>query len=211
MEIEKYYDNLAQVYQQAFAGDPWFEVIKCADLQDVKRCVGGFSTLPVGTTCEMCGNCLIKPAYEIPELIEKFTQISKTRSTAWYFEGNQNGITLAALAWKAYVKIIAEEKYKDNTEMQEWIINMFGDKEIIWLDEVFADRSKKPKGNLSNFRSMCFGFVDQLKVPIIAFRTINERMVSAAKRDFDDQCVMYKRYEEVPDRRDFIVINFQDL
>lgn len=208
-EIRNFYEEVVPVYQKAFAGEPWFEVSKCADESSVQRCAGGFSSLSIGVTCEMCGNCPIKPAYERERLVNKFELIAKTRPTAWYMEIDDRGkgATLFALAWIEVPCKIAEERYPDVPEMASWMIEELGNVPIMWLDEVFADRLKKPKGNLQNFSDMCSGLAQQLQVDRIAYRTIASQMIAAPVRDFGKQVSVYKRNIDVPDRRDFVVIN----
>src|SRR3989338_7566912 len=157
-QAEFLYPEIVPVYQRAFAGEPWFEVSKCADESEIQKCIGGFSKLKTGETCELCGNCPIKEAYEKEELIEKFKNIAETRPTAWYLEGNEQGITLATLAWVKTPLEIAKERYPENPKMDEWMSENLGEQEIIWLDETFADKSKKPFGNMKNFREMSRGF-----------------------------------------------------
>lgn len=204
------YPEITAVYQTAFAGEPWFEVSKCADNEEIKRCVGGFSALTVGQTCEICGNCPIRNAYEQDELVSRFESIARTRPTAWYLERNEQGLTLAAIAWIKTPLEIVQEKYSDNPKMAEWMRSILGQREIIWLDEVFADKSKKASGNLSNFGRMCRGFSNVLDNRTLAFRTINDRMVTATKRDFSYASRIFGRTVEVPDRRDFVIIKIQN-
>lgn len=206
-EIRNFYEEVVPVYQKAFAGEPWFEVSKCADNSSMQRCTGGFSSLSIGATCEMCGNCPIRSAYEKAELVDKFDLIAKTRPTAWYMEESEVGATLFALAWIETPCKIAEERYSDVPEMASWMVERLGTAPIMWLDEVFADRTKKPKGNLSNFSDMCRGLAQQLKVNRIAYRTIATQMVVAPMRGFGEIVDVYKRSVDVPDRRDFVVIN----
>lgn len=201
------YPEIIPVYQTAFAGEPWFEVSKCADDAEIKRCVGEFSALTVGQTCEMCGNCPIRSAYEKDELIERFESLAATRPTAWYLEGNELGITLAAVAWKKTPAGIAKERYLDNQEMSDWMISKLGNDNIVWLDEIFADKSKKPSGNLTNFRNMCVEFLSEFGESKLAFRTINTRLEAAALRDFESSAQLFQRETDVPDRRDFVTIN----
>lgn len=200
------YPEITPVYQAAFAGEPWFEVTKCADDAEVKRCIGGFSALAVSEICEMCGNCQTRSAYETEELISRFEYIAKTRPTAWYLEGGEQGITLAAVAWVKTPLEIAKERYPDNQRMENWITTTLGSDKVIWLDEVFADKSKKSSGNLSNFGTMCKGFAKNLNNSTIAFRTITDQMLAAAKRDFPFTAEVFKKEIEVPDRRDFVSI-----
>lgn len=208
-EIKEFYDDVVPVYQTAFAGDPWFEVTKCADEASVKKCVGGFSNLSIGATCEICGNCITRFAYEREELVDKFESIAKTRPTVWYMEKDISGVTLLALAWSEIPCRIVRERYSDVPEMASWMAEKLGNAPIIWLDEVFANRTKKPQGNLQNFREMCTGLTKQLQLDTVAYRTIASQMIAAPARDFGEYATIYKRDSEVPDRRDFVVIDFK--
>lgn len=207
-EVKEMYGGIVPAYQNAFAGEPWFEVSKCEDKADVKRCVGGFSSMPIGSTCEECGNCLIRTAYEKEELIEDFERYAKKFPLAWYLERNgKNGeISLASVVWVASPGDIAKEKYPDASYMEQWMKGAIGWGPVMWLDDIFADKSQKPSGNLSNFSRMCSGLAVEFDVWKLAFRTINPRLVTAAKRDFPSTQV-YTRNQMVPDRRDFVVLD----
>lgn len=85
--------------------------------------------------------------------------------------------------------------------MQDWLIEKFGDEPIIWLDEVFADKSVRPSGNLSNFSYMCKGFMSALRNSELAYRTISPAMIRVAEKDFN-----VNPENNVPDRRALIVI-----
>jgi hypothetical protein len=206
-EIRNFYEEVVPVYQSAFAGEPWFEVSKCVDSSTIQRCAGGFSPLPIGAVCELCGSCPSRPAYEKDELIGKFELIARTRPTAWYMEKGNLGATLFALAWIKEPFSIAKERYPDVPEMKSWMVDKLGTTPLMWLDEVFADKTKKPKGNLRNFSDMCRGLARRLQMDTIAYRTITPQMVAAPVRDFGEQVTVYKRQLEVPDRRDFVVID----
>lgn len=203
-EIKPFYTEIVPAYQAAFADEPWHEVSKCEDRQ--ARCVGGLSALAIGTTCDLCGNCTKRPAYEADELVARFEAVASSFPVVWYVEQNERGLTLAAVAWKVTPQVIASKKYQDAPYMQEWLSQTLGPNELIWLDEVFANKLLKDSGNLQNFGSMCAGLVQRLNSQTLAFRTINSAMTRAAKRDFDDKVVVFERYASVPDRRDFVTI-----
>jgi hypothetical protein len=203
-EVRPLYGEIVPAYQAAFSGEPWYEVSKCAD--QLKRCVGGLSSLAIGTTCELCGNRLTQPAYEAGELTERFDTLANSRPTAWYTEINSDGLTLAAIAWKATPSVIAEEKYPDVPVMERWLEANPGDNEIIWLDEVFANKNLKPQGNLQNFGKFVTGLAGMLEAQTVAYRTKEPRMLTAAKRDFKQVATIFNRKTDVPDRRDFIII-----
>ena len=203
-EVAPLMEEIVPAYQSAFAGDPWYEVSKCADVR--RRCIGGLSSLAVGQLCNVCDKRPERPAYETEELIGRFESIAIDRPVDWYVENFNERIAVAAIAWSATADKIAQEKYADVPEMREWLFELLGDEEFAWLDDIFANSEVRPKGNLRNFGSMCSGFMDRLGVDMLAYRTINPRMVAAAKRDFADRAIIFERERDVPDRRDFILI-----
>lgn len=206
-DFKRFYEKVTPVYQVAFAGEPWFEVSKCEDQNDVKRCVGGISSRRAGERCEKCGNCLSKPAYESEELAGRFDRVVNSRRAAWYMEENGRGAALVAFAWRAEPAIVLGEKYSDVSEMGEWMRQRFGDEPVMWLDEVFADRLNTPNGNLYNFGRMCRELAGRLNAGKIAYRTIATPMIKAAEKAFPSEAEIYTRNREVPDRRDFVIIN----
>lgn len=202
--VKPLYDEIVPAYQSAFAGEPWFEVSKCVDTR--LRCIGGLSSVAVGSACDMCGARLKLPAYEPGELIDRFEQLASSRPTAWYAEQTDEGVSLAAVSWKAKPSLIAEEKYRNTPAMADWIEQTLGVEEVGWLDEVFANKALRVSGNLRNFGAMCNGFMERLGTDTIAFRTINERMIAASNRDFGEQAAVFERAMDVPDRREFVVL-----
>ncbi len=204
-EVRSYYDQIVPTYQVAFAGEPWFEVSKCPDR--LARCVGGLSSVAIGSTCLVCGESPSRPAYEQPELIDRFEQLAENRPIAWYIEEADGDVLLAALAWQADADAIAAEKYPDVPAMVEWLPTTLGKEPVVWLDEVFANRLKRPTGNLTNFAKICQGLSERLTNWQLAYRTISPQMVAAPRRDFGEQAQLFARNEDVPDRRDFVTIN----
>lgn len=202
--IKPLYGEIAPVYQSAFAGEPWFEVSKCVDTR--LRCMDGLSSVALGSTCAVCGDCPTLAAYEYDELINRFDQLASSRPTVWYTEQEQAGLALAALSWKATPRLIAKEKYSDAPMMTDWIERAIGTDEVCWLDEVFANKVLRTSGNLRNFGAMCNGFMERLKTDTLAFRTKNERMTAASVRDFGERAQVIKKLDEDPGRRDFVVI-----
>lgn len=223
-EVKPLYYEIVPAYQAAFAGEPWYEVSKCAD--QLQRCIGGLSSLAIGTTCELCGNCPNRPAYETDELVERFEALAASRPTAWYTEQNGDGLTLAAVAWRATPSVIAKEKYADVPEMKDWLSDYFStplkraaqkvgirtrEPQIMWLDEVFANKQIKPKGNLRNFGKFVIGLAEMLEAELVAYRTIEPRMTTVPKRDFGVDATVLQRNDDVPDRRDFVTINTMEF
>lgn len=205
------YGEIVPVYQWAFEGPPWNEVSKCVDSQ--KRCPRGFSSNQIGEDCGTCGLQLTSPAYESDELTKRFDSIAETFPTAWYIEHNdREKIALAALAWRATPKVIAEERYANAPKMSHWLSANLGDRPVVWLDEIFADRKVRPTGNLRNFKKIIAGMAINLGGDTVAYRTISKGLVRASVRDFGRQAEISKfKDEQIPDpgERDFIKINLQ--
>lgn len=203
--VRPLYSEIVPAYQEAFAVPPWNEVSKCVDKQ--VRCDGGLSATAIGKICNMCGLCPTRPAYEANELTERFDTLGLSRPTAWYAEQNDLGLTMAAVAWKASPSDIATEKYADVPEMADWIVDRLGDEPVMWLDEVFANRQLKSRGNLQNFGRFVTGLATMLDCKDVAYRTIEPRMTAVPKRDFGDSASVLIKRMGVPDRRDFVTIS----
>jgi len=124
----------------------------------------------------------------------------------WYQERRDRRLALAAIAWKADVRTVADEKYADVPEMQTWLEDTLADEPVVWLDEVFANKSVRPQGNLEKFRMMCEGFMEQFEQSKIMYRSINPRMIRSAIRDFETRVSI----PDVPDRRTFVIINKEE-
>lgn len=196
-------------YRAAFGKESiWGEESKCAALQPSVSCPGGLSRVAVGEVCTVCTLRPTQQAYPDVELAERFKNIAATRSAAWYMERSGGKLAMAAFAWRATSTQVAAEKYADNLAMAEVLPTLVG-KNVVWLDEVFADRSVRPKGNLANFVDMSRGFNRLLgdASTVLAFRTINPAMVRAAQRV--NGCRVFKGGEGgiLPDRRDLVVID----
>ena len=217
--VKNLYGEIIPAYQVAFADDTWYEVSKCVDENKKQRCVSGLSTLAIGSLCDTCRLCPSRPAYETNELVERFNAVASSRPTAWYVEQNGEGLTMAAVAWRATSSVIAEEKYCNVAEISDWLNRILGNNEIMWLDEVFANKALKQRGNLQNFGSFVKGLANKLDVNTVAYRTISPQMVGAARRDFGDNAQIFAGQRDrtkvsnidiagtVPDRRDFMLIN----
>jgi len=207
-ELGKFYKEgeidlpaIVPAYQEAFSGWPWFEVSKCADSYDLQRCAGGLSRTALSEICVTCGNQPNQSAYEPRELIERFQTLEATKPTSWYVESVDEKPALVALAWTALPEDIALEKYSDVPKMQDWLVDTLGSEPVIWLDEVFADKTVRPVGNLTNFRYMCKGFMTALNNIQLAYRTISPAMIRAAETNFG-----VKPANNIPDRRSLLKI-----
>ncbi len=205
-QIPDAYPEIVTTYREAFAGDPWYEVSKCP------RCESGYSASLPGNICGACGDTTGGEAYPSRELVRRFDQLGATRPTSWYVERDSEGqIIVAGIAWRASVAQIAAEKYADVPAMDAWLARRyqaFGAKatEIVWVDEVFANRRLSPSGNLWNFSQMINGFSTYLDSDMVAYRTINPAMISAPKKAFGSATTIAEARVQVPDRRNFVSI-----
>lgn len=205
-EARERYDAIIPAYQAAFAVGPWYEVSKCSG------CSSGYSRQNPGNICQACGSTTSDEAYTEQELTERFDAIGETHPACWYIEETPAGLALAAVAWTADPVQIAAEKYPGSLEMAAWlkqkyVPNAASDSEILWLDEVFANRRISRRNNLVNFRPMVRGFSDRLDRTKVAYRTIAPAMTRAAMRDFGDDATIDKAESDVPDWRNFVSID----
>lgn len=166
--------SLVPVYQKAFAGEPWFEVSKCA-------CARGFSAQRVGERCIECGQKLSEEAYPPRELLQSLEKrIAENQPSAVYVEAAPEGGApiLGAISFRAAPQEIYRRKYagRENPRVQG-VLERAG-KEIAWLDEIFADRLQRSSGNLWNFEKMCLAIGKGASA--LAFRTINPRLAQKA-------------------------------
>ena len=209
VEVRASYEDIARAYQDAFSGDPWYEKSKCIDAR--QRCIGGLSSTAVGQVCQVCNLSPQNIAYEYDELVARFDRLASNKEVGWYIERQDSAIALAACAWKTNGKDLVKERYSDDEAMQVWLKNKFADDSFTYLDEIFAQKAVRPSGNLHNFKGIVIDLTDLLNTKQFCFRTINPALVRAAVRDFQEQTQIFQRNKDVPDRRDFVIINVEDI
>lgn len=206
-------EELTDLYQNAFAQAPWNETSKCAIGEKSPTCPDGFSALEVGAFCTACELVVDQPAYPDDELRAKFTKPEDgEHHTLWYLEETGAGkISLAVLARITTAEGLRSVAFNKNPIMQEWTQSLYSNPNqgVVWLEDIFADTSIRESGNLKNFGAMCRKIASATKEPReIAVRTLNPKVVSAAKRDFGTSCKIYDPvFNEVPDRGKFIKIS----
>ncbi len=207
------YEEIIPTYQEAFRGYPWYEVSKCADTMQRQRCEGGLSRIALNSLCGVCDQSPRLPAYEPDELVQRFETLAITRPTGWYIERMQGRVALAAITWKADAATICDEKYQGDPEMKAWMRQEVGTEELLWLDEVFADKTVRASNNLENFEAMTRGFGARLGGNVLAYRTINPAMIRVTERGGLQAAATVSRAgsSSLPDRRDFVKINIEEL
>lgn len=196
--------RIVEPYQSGFSQWPWFENSKCVD-SEPKRCVGGFSSQEIGDSCLTCAKEVLEPAYESDELINKFSKLQDRYDSRWYLEEIDSQVALACFTFRATAKQVFLERYADMPGMDQWLQSKFGASEVLWLDEIFADKSVRPSGNMNRFEPMVKGFGRELQLGRLAYRTINPIMVRVAQKSFG-----VSPEQGVPDRREFIDIRMEE-
>lgn len=199
-------ERVGRVYQSAFAGPPWFEVSKCASPTAAETCEGGFSPQKVGELCLKCGLIVAEQAYPMEELTKSITERLQYPGATIYEEFNDSDeLLVAAIFWEASTEFLGQEKYADVPAMQDWLMGNLPSRPVIWLDEIFADRDKRPKGNLWNFANLVDSVFAGSTCDLMAFRTINEGLLAKTMSVFGDRSKVLAP-GQVPDRRSFVTI-----
>lgn len=204
-EAAEKFSEIIPVFIEAFAGDPWFEVTKCVD-EAPQRCLSGLSATALGAVCNECQGVPSEPAYNYDELSQKFRLHADSRPTVWYTEELDTGIALAGFASNHTKTSLIEDTYSRSPDMDGWLDEKINGERVVWIHEVFADVSKRPSGNLANFEAMCAGFMERLGGTVLAYCTLNTRMVYSAQKVFGDKAKVFEKQSEVPDRRNFVLI-----
>lgn len=182
--------ELVPVYQKAFAGEPWYEISKCPG------CPRGYSAERPGEACTGCGTRLTEEAYPADALLKDLRERVRANPSFVYAETLGREPVLGAIAYRMSPEKIYAQKYQGRESREAAEIFAALPKSLVWLDEIFADRDRRPSGNLWNLKTMCDRMVQSLGPTVIAFRTINMRLVAKAQRVFGTNCAV----REVHDR-----------
>jgi hypothetical protein len=203
--------RLVPIYQVAFAGEPWREVSACAAPSQFEEvCPGGRSPQGIGETCARCGEVLCAPAFSGKRLTADWTSHFDEHDSRFYLERlEDDSCVLAALAWKANAKALADRCYSaaGEREMRAWLIDRVPG-EFVWLEDIFANLALRPTGNLWNYREMISQFLSEFESSVFAFRSINERLIEKTVALFGSQAERLVAGEDVPDRRNFVLVRF---
>jgi len=205
-QMEDHYNDIVPLYQAAFRGEPWFEVSKCVD-NAANGCIGGFSRLEVGEHCNSCNKSTVADAYERAELIDWFRGLAIESKVTWYVERSLGSIAMAMLASRSDAERTANRIItRGEPELGVWVLNTLGADDFGWLHDVFANPAVRARGNLDNFVPALAGMAEQLEVARFVYSTINPKMIRAARK-FGSAARVYEANRDVPDRRDFVVID----
>ncbi len=241
---DKEWCELAAVYKSAFAGEPWFEVGKCAlDATvavppDSPCLTSRLTPMTPGSHCPHCELDVVEDAYPWPELIPDLNAILRGRIEApnpkdgrqpddrspgairvvererilYREHSRRRGLLLGAMFWRTTVEELIDKKYHDKpAEVHEIIREVTpADTPILYLDEIFADRSKRARKNLWNFREMCRAAAQLTDTDVVVFRTISTQLKNKTQNVFpkaESRCPG----KELLDERHYIVIHIEDI
>jgi len=198
-------DDIGLVYQRAFADKPWFEVSKCVAKDTKNQCESGFSPLKVGEFCTKCALRTAEEAYPLDQLQESLMERLRYPGARLYREYDDNSrLLLAAIFWEDKPSVIGKKKYADVPAMQQWLSDTLPDEPLIWLDEIFADKTLRPMGNLWNFPALVQQVFEGTSCQRLAFRTINEGLLTKSSREIPGAQIFSSDY--LPDWRSFVQI-----
>lgn len=201
--------QLVPIYQMAFAGEPWREVSACAAPAGFENaCPRRRSQQEIGETCPRCGEILQEPAFSEERLTADWVSRFSAHDSRFYLERYPDGsCVVAALAWKATAEVLAERCYSAPGEekMHAWLADRLPG-EFVWLEDIFADLSLRPSGNLWNYRAMTSQFLSELRGSVLAFRSINEGLIEKTLKLFGPQAEHLIAIQDVPDHRDLVVV-----
>jgi hypothetical protein len=207
---------LANVYKVAFAGEPWYEVSRCANLE----CTESFSMTDSGEPCIGCGDNLVE-AYETGELIAAWRRMivdEDAMMEVGFVDGVPVRVTLArpTTPGELYTR-----KYANAPAMEEWV-NENLDQELVWIEDTFADRAKQPTGNLKDRGRTLAGIALRYGGLAIATRTLAPQVVAATLRDVSENTDLFvgsegvggamsgaRTKQTVPDKRTLLNIKLE--
>lgn len=204
--------DLAGVYQVAFAGPPWNERSRCP--QD--DCEAGFSGCETGKLCKICGSKLVN-AYDKEELVNEWRNMIMGDQALFMITLLEGQPTCATLARPTTPAELFRRKYQDVPAMRGWLEGNMPPK-FIWIEDTFADRGKRPRGNLKNRGEIINLINETYGNNVIATRTLAIEVIAATIRDKADFTSLFigaggigtefarqaNLSGQVPDRRTFI-------
>ncbi|MEN9389922.1 MAG: hypothetical protein RLZZ283_22, partial [Candidatus Parcubacteria bacterium] len=180
MEQVAWIPKLVPAYKRAFAGEPWFEVSKCASC-DV------YTRLEPGSACPQCKTKLIE-AYSNQEVSEMLCTIFQNRRATLYVETDARGnVLVAAVSYPWNKGAMYEKKYRSKGRDSDELRRILKEKvpeRFIWLDEIFADRALRASGNLRDFERIIRDTLRGKRSGVVVFRTISLQLKEKAKRVF---------------------------
>lgn len=168
---------LTDVYKAAFAGEPWYEASRCM----TDDCPVGFCSDAPGTPCAGCVNELVE-AYDAEELAAAWRRMITDEDAMMeigYMGGEPVRVTLARPTTPAE---LYARKYADVPVMKRWTSENL-DRELVWIEDTFADRRRQPRGNLKDRGQTLGNIALRYGGLAIVTRTLAPQIIAATLRD----------------------------
>lgn len=169
--------DLAATYKVAFAGEPWYEVSRCVQ----PGCANGFSEAQPGCTCSSCGETLVE-AYDADGLIANWQEMLTNERAFMEVAFEEGAAQRATIARPTTAQELMERKYRDVPVMAEWLSKRFSN-EFVWIEDTFADRERKPTGNLDGRGETLRKIAAYYGGALILTRTLSPAIVKSTLRD----------------------------
>jgi hypothetical protein len=207
---------LAEVYKAAFAGEPWYEVSRCA----ADSCSVGFCPDSPGTPCVACGSELVQ-AYKADELVATWRKMITEEDAMMEVGYLGDSPVRVTLARPTNPSELFERKYADVPAMKNWTEENL-DQELVWIEDTFADRNKQPRGNLKDRGRTLGSIALRYGGLAIVTRTLAPQIIAATLRDIPDSTSLFigtdgaggtmsgaRQTGSVPDRRTLLNVKLE--
>ncbi len=210
LAIKDKLDELTGLYKNAFSAPPWKERSICPIGGNTQTCPSIYSPIEVGVLCEDCGQTPAQDAYEPESLHKKFTEETANSQLLWWLEKTPNGdIVMASLARISTISGLISDVLNEEPEIQSWMQQTHSntDEKVVWIQDIFADTSIRPKGNLRNFGAMCIRLAGNSS-DLVMFRTINPKLISATQRNFSGAATIADpAFDQAPGHKKIVSIH----
>jgi hypothetical protein len=209
---------LAEAYQAAFAGDPWYEASRCTN----DACDEGFTACVPGDGCAACGQPL-EQAYKTDELAAGWRQVIANEDGLMEV-GFLNGDPVrATIVRPTTPRELYERKYADMPAMGDWTqANL--NRDLVWIEDTFANREKSPSGNMKGRGQTLAAIALRYNGLAIATRTLAPAIIAPTLRDAGQNTDMFvgtegvgarmlnaRRISTVPDRRTLLTVTEMEV
>lgn len=183
--------QMAQIYQEAFAGPPWFEVFQCSSC-------GNFAKEAI--SCSYCGKNSFSEAYPIQTLInEYFPEMLASYAPGVLIFAKDEKQEIQGFTTGGAIKLsdLIAKKYKGNPAILRSIVAHTGvnpNETVFYENEtcISPNKQKKGMGGDLNFQRIAEAANQGYKY--ICGRTVNLPWINLKKRQFDElgyDCVSF--------------------
>lgn len=170
--------GMATVYQKAFGGYPWYEVFKCDQCEEFSK---------TQEQCVHCGGSHFSEAYPLQELVNDYfphMMSGYAPGVTIILEDNAEVIGFTTGGGIALGQL-AKDKYKDNTEILNSIIQRTGvnpEDRVFYENETCISASLQQKGAGGRLNYERVKAANEMGFDLICGRTINQPWLKLKER-----------------------------